>query len=174
MRISSPRQALHQFSAPLIGRDVIPFRLAQTVISFTFDDYPRSALDPGGRILHSEGTCGTYYTAFGLAQTGVRPARSAASTTLRRAWQPVTESDATAMITSTARMPLPRGSPAISPSIKKLLEAWTSQLSGTFLVATRAPGDENFLRKEMGTIAETPENFGRWSCWQSALLNQLF
>jgi peptidoglycan/xylan/chitin deacetylase (PgdA/CDA1 family) len=69
MRISSPRQALHQFSARLIGRNVLPFRFAHPVISFTFDDYPRSALDLGGRILESEGISATYYTAFGLAKT---------------------------------------------------------------------------------------------------------
>jgi peptidoglycan/xylan/chitin deacetylase (PgdA/CDA1 family) len=69
MRISSPRQALDQFSARLIGRHVVPFRFAHPVISLTFDDYPRSALDLGGRILESEGISATYYTAFGLAKT---------------------------------------------------------------------------------------------------------
>jgi peptidoglycan/xylan/chitin deacetylase (PgdA/CDA1 family) len=69
MRISSPRQALHQFSARLIGRHIVPFRLAHPVISFSFDDYPRSALDLGGRMLESEGISATYYTAFDLAGT---------------------------------------------------------------------------------------------------------
>ena len=70
MRISSLTQALDHLSARLFARHVVPFRLARPVISFTFDDYPRSALDLGGCILKSEGISATYYTAFGLARTG--------------------------------------------------------------------------------------------------------
>jgi peptidoglycan/xylan/chitin deacetylase (PgdA/CDA1 family) len=69
MRISSPRQSFDEFSARLLGRHVVPLRFAHPVISLTFDDYPRSALDLGGRMLESEGISATYYTAFGLAQT---------------------------------------------------------------------------------------------------------
>ena len=36
------------------------------VISFTFDDFPRSALLTGGTILHERGFAGTYYASFGL------------------------------------------------------------------------------------------------------------
>ena len=36
------------------------------LISFTFDDFPRSALLAGGDILQSFGAAGTYYTALGL------------------------------------------------------------------------------------------------------------
>ncbi|HEX3882477.1 MAG TPA: polysaccharide deacetylase family protein [Stellaceae bacterium] len=39
------------------------------VVSFTFDDFPKSALDTGGRILEAHGVRGTYYTAIGLAET---------------------------------------------------------------------------------------------------------
>ena len=70
MRISSLSQTLDHLSARLFARHVVPFRLARPVISFTFDDYPRSALDLGGCILESEGISATYYTAFGLARTG--------------------------------------------------------------------------------------------------------
>lgn len=35
-------------------------------ISFTFDDFPRSALVEGGAILHSYGVAGTYYASLGL------------------------------------------------------------------------------------------------------------
>src|SRR6267378_8261572 len=69
MRISSLSQTLDHLSARLFARHVVPFRLARPVISFTFDDYPRSALDLGGCILESEGISATYYTAFGLART---------------------------------------------------------------------------------------------------------
>jgi peptidoglycan/xylan/chitin deacetylase (PgdA/CDA1 family) len=38
-------------------------------ISFTFDDFPKSALHKGGTILEKYGLRGTYYTALGLAGT---------------------------------------------------------------------------------------------------------
>ena len=40
--------------------------LAAPVVSFTFDDFPRSALTEAGSILRSHGYLGTYYTSFGL------------------------------------------------------------------------------------------------------------
>ncbi len=45
-----------------------PLRIAvqQPFISFTFDDFPRSALHTGGAILNHYGLKGTYYTALGL------------------------------------------------------------------------------------------------------------
>lgn len=36
------------------------------IVSFTFDDFPRSALEVGGTILRSCGAYGTYYAAMGL------------------------------------------------------------------------------------------------------------
>jgi peptidoglycan/xylan/chitin deacetylase (PgdA/CDA1 family) len=41
----------------------------QPLISFTFDDFPRSALVTGGAILHQHGLAGTYYASFGLMGT---------------------------------------------------------------------------------------------------------
>ncbi|HEY4077865.1 MAG TPA: polysaccharide deacetylase family protein [Rhizomicrobium sp.] len=43
------------------------------VVSFTFDDFPKSALSAGGAILERHGVRGTYYTAFGLAGTQGSP-----------------------------------------------------------------------------------------------------
>lgn len=40
--------------------------LTQPVVSFTFDDFPRSALYKGGAILRDHDMLGTYYTSFGL------------------------------------------------------------------------------------------------------------
>jgi peptidoglycan/xylan/chitin deacetylase (PgdA/CDA1 family) len=37
------------------------------IVSFTFDDFPRSALHTGGAILERVGVAGTYYTSLGLA-----------------------------------------------------------------------------------------------------------
>jgi peptidoglycan/xylan/chitin deacetylase (PgdA/CDA1 family) len=44
------------------------FRLPEAVptVSFTFDDFPQSALHVGGTILKSYGACGTFYAAMGL------------------------------------------------------------------------------------------------------------
>ncbi|MBZ5623491.1 MAG: polysaccharide deacetylase family protein [Acidobacteriia bacterium] len=36
------------------------------LISFTFDDFPRSALHTGGAILNRSGLAGTYYACLGL------------------------------------------------------------------------------------------------------------
>lgn len=41
-------------------------RLQIPIISFTFDDFPRSALLAGGAILQKHGAVGTYYTSLGL------------------------------------------------------------------------------------------------------------
>lgn len=43
------------------------------IISFTFDDFPRSALVTAGELLEKRGACGTYYAALNLAcqETGV-------------------------------------------------------------------------------------------------------
>lgn len=48
-----------------------PFTLPATepMISFTFDDFPISALTVGGGILSEVGVSGTYYTSFGLVGT---------------------------------------------------------------------------------------------------------
>jgi peptidoglycan/xylan/chitin deacetylase (PgdA/CDA1 family) len=39
------------------------------VVSFTFDDFPRTALTAGGEILRSHGIRGTYYAAVGMMDT---------------------------------------------------------------------------------------------------------
>ncbi len=39
---------------------------AGPIVSFTFDDFPQSALHIGGCILNSYGACGTYYASMGL------------------------------------------------------------------------------------------------------------
>jgi len=45
-----------------------PFRIEmeKPIISFTFDDFPRSALLIGGALLHDRQFSGTYYASFGL------------------------------------------------------------------------------------------------------------
>jgi peptidoglycan/xylan/chitin deacetylase (PgdA/CDA1 family) len=41
-------------------------RNLQPLVSFTFDDFPRSALFQGGRILRNHGLKGTFFASFGL------------------------------------------------------------------------------------------------------------
>src|SRR4029453_8134627 len=44
-------------------------RNREPLISFTFDDFPRSALHVAGRILEDHGIAGTYYVSLGLMGT---------------------------------------------------------------------------------------------------------
>src|SRR5687768_7929608 len=47
-------------------RRPIRMRNSAPLISFTFDDFPRSALDVAGEILKQRGVAGTYYASLGL------------------------------------------------------------------------------------------------------------
>jgi peptidoglycan/xylan/chitin deacetylase (PgdA/CDA1 family) len=47
-------------------RSAVPLGTSGPVVSFTFDDFPRSALSIGGSILEKFGARGTYYVTFGL------------------------------------------------------------------------------------------------------------
>jgi peptidoglycan/xylan/chitin deacetylase (PgdA/CDA1 family) len=51
------------------GRRQAKLRLDRPLISFTFDDFPVSALHEGGRILVEHKAAGTYYVALGLMGT---------------------------------------------------------------------------------------------------------
>lgn len=65
-----PWKPLGRFIARKSGsvsfRRTIHLTLDRPIISFTFDDFPRSALFSGGEILQQFGVGGTYYTALGL------------------------------------------------------------------------------------------------------------
>lgn len=52
--------------ARYFGRRPFTLRNASPIISFTFDDFPVSALETAGAILERFGVAGTYYTALGL------------------------------------------------------------------------------------------------------------
>jgi peptidoglycan/xylan/chitin deacetylase (PgdA/CDA1 family) len=67
-----PRRALGQcrrIAFTSLFRDPIKMRNESPVISFTFDDFPRSAYHTGGAILKAHGFRGTYYAALGLLGT---------------------------------------------------------------------------------------------------------
>ena len=54
---------------PVVFRRTISLRDVGPVVTFTFDDFPRTAYTAGGAILKSFGACGTFYTAYGLMNT---------------------------------------------------------------------------------------------------------
>lgn len=54
-------------AASLVFKKPFSVNLQQPLISFTFDDFPRSALLTGGAILKRFGLAGTYYASLGLA-----------------------------------------------------------------------------------------------------------
>src|SRR5438445_12215296 len=53
-------------SSRLLFRRPLTMQNGDPIISFTFDDFPRSALSTGGPILGRFGVTGTYYASFGL------------------------------------------------------------------------------------------------------------
>lgn len=57
---------LQRRAAQWFSRRPCRIYLESPVISFTFDDFPRSALTTGGAILRQYGFSGTYYASFGL------------------------------------------------------------------------------------------------------------
>ncbi len=61
-----------------------PFKMQNTapLISFTFDDFPQSALEVGGKILRAHGVVGTYYVALGLLNRDEPTGRICSSTDL--------------------------------------------------------------------------------------------
>ncbi len=48
------------------GRRPVEVSLPYPLVSFTFDDFPRSALSIGGAVLESYGVTGTYYVSLGM------------------------------------------------------------------------------------------------------------
>jgi peptidoglycan/xylan/chitin deacetylase (PgdA/CDA1 family) len=54
---------------PIVFRRTMQLGTIGPVVSFTFDDFPRSAYTIGGKILENFAARGTFYTAFGLANT---------------------------------------------------------------------------------------------------------
>ena len=67
MSFSSRLHGFYQRKASsLLFRRPLAVRSEQPLISFTFDDFPRSALLTGGAILNKFGLSATYYAALGL------------------------------------------------------------------------------------------------------------
>src|ERR1700722_1943999 len=70
MALFDPGTRLHNYHKRNIGgflsRKPLAIRAERPLISFTFDDFPRTALSAGGDILARNRAAGTYYTALGL------------------------------------------------------------------------------------------------------------
>lgn len=61
------RSKFHRTCAEHLYRRPLAIHTPRPIISFTFDDFPASALAVGGRILRNFGATGTYYVSLGLA-----------------------------------------------------------------------------------------------------------
>lgn len=66
MRLGSPINAIHRQLLRRMHRRVVSLPHSGPIVSFTFDDFPRSAAAAGGPILEQYGARGTYYTAMDL------------------------------------------------------------------------------------------------------------
>jgi hypothetical protein len=64
------RRYVRRTSGSMLFRRMQAVRPTEPLISFTFDDFPRSALLSGGEILKSYSLRATYYTAIGLMGKG--------------------------------------------------------------------------------------------------------
>ncbi len=64
--LSRLRQYYQRKAASLVFRRPFVISPTRPLISFTFDDFPRSALQAGGAILNRFGVAGTYYVSLGL------------------------------------------------------------------------------------------------------------
>ena len=60
------QQRYRRKAASLLFKRTLRIIPERPLISFTFDDFPKSALTAGGAILNGFGLAGTYYAAFGL------------------------------------------------------------------------------------------------------------
>jgi len=60
------QRARQRRMARWLGRRAFSMASGPALVSFTFDDFPRSALFAGGGILERRGFAGTYYAALGL------------------------------------------------------------------------------------------------------------
>lgn len=69
------RAAFARRSARWLARRPWTLPVGRAAISFTFDDFPRSALESGGATLAGHGLAATFYTAFGLASRTIETGR---------------------------------------------------------------------------------------------------
>lgn len=66
MSVRSQLGKLRRGMLASINRRTVVFQPHEAIVSFTFDDFPRSAYTAGGAVLEEHGVRGTYYAAAGL------------------------------------------------------------------------------------------------------------
>lgn len=69
MRVSGAYGALVKASSRILWRRIVQLTLQRPVVTFCFDDFPRTALSCAGDILSRSGCHGTYYASAGLVNT---------------------------------------------------------------------------------------------------------
>jgi len=67
--LTKVKRRVNKIIAERFARNLACRNVPGPLISFTFDDFPKSALTLGGKILTENGCMGTYYTALGLMGT---------------------------------------------------------------------------------------------------------
>jgi peptidoglycan/xylan/chitin deacetylase (PgdA/CDA1 family) len=60
------QERLRTLSSKALATKLIAMRNERPIVSFTFDDVPRSAITTGARILEDHGACGTFYVSGSL------------------------------------------------------------------------------------------------------------
>lgn len=60
---------LSRAPAFFVARRMVSFPPGRSIVSISFDDFPRTALENGGPVLAAHGVRATFYAAFGLAGT---------------------------------------------------------------------------------------------------------
>ena len=69
--LSRLQGAFARRAASWLGRRTFQLRETAPLVTFTFDDFPRSAWTSGGRVLADQGAVGTYFVAMGLKDTTI-------------------------------------------------------------------------------------------------------
>jgi peptidoglycan/xylan/chitin deacetylase (PgdA/CDA1 family) len=67
--MGSPLRAFQRYAVSAWNKRRVTLSNPEPIVSFTFDDFPRSALTIGGSIVKSYGARGTYYASMGLMDT---------------------------------------------------------------------------------------------------------
>jgi peptidoglycan/xylan/chitin deacetylase (PgdA/CDA1 family) len=81
----SIRQLVECFAAAGFNRRIVVSQLSKPVVSFTFDDFPRSALLCAGELLTEYGVRGTYYASLNLMGKTTEVGRMFTADDLRKA-----------------------------------------------------------------------------------------
>jgi len=83
--IARARGKVRRLLAAKLGRRIAPIRSPVAIISFTFDDAPKSAFDVGGAILKDYGARATYFMSLGLLGTETEVGKIASASDLASA-----------------------------------------------------------------------------------------